>query len=160
MHYCQGNCHFWEFATTQYTTVLFQSCDRKQKGRKTCLCTLPLTSSLVVWLREIRYVWKPVSPTTDQSVKKHTSTSTTVERTVKETSCRNTNIYYYLGCSSWSKLLTNDSCTLHYIVCTVYSTDITVLQIAINRAYQCVFHFIQHSAISLDSKITTDHLQA
>lgn len=44
----------------------------------------PLTSSLVVWLREIRYVWKPVSPTTDHSVKKHTNTSTTVDKTVKE----------------------------------------------------------------------------
>lgn len=114
--------HFWESATTQHTTEPFQSCDRKQKGTQTCLCSLTLTSSLVVWLREIRYVWNPVSPTTDQSVKKHTSTSTTVEKTVKEISYRNTNILYFLGWTAWSKVFTNDSQTLLYSVyCLLYS---------------------------------------
>lgn len=37
-----------------------------------------LTSSLVVWLELIRYVWKPERPTIDQTEKKHTTTSSTV----------------------------------------------------------------------------------
>lgn len=117
---------------------------------------MPLTSSFVVWLREIRYVWKPVSPTTDHSVKKHTSTSTTVEETVKEITHRNTNILCFLGCSAGSNLFTNDSCTLYYMARTVCAIVITVLQTAINKAYQRIFHFTQHLVISLGSKITTE----
>lgn len=37
-----------------------------------------LTSSFVVWLELIRYVWKPESPTIDQTEKKHTTASSTV----------------------------------------------------------------------------------
>lgn len=37
-----------------------------------------LTSSLVVWLELMRYVWKPRSPTMDQTEKKHTTASSTV----------------------------------------------------------------------------------
>lgn len=43
-----------------------------------------LTSSLVVWLRATRKVWKPVKPTTDQRVKKQIRTSRTVSSSVKE----------------------------------------------------------------------------
>lgn len=42
--------------------------------------TFILTSSLVVWLELIRYVWKPDRPTIDQTEKKHTTTSNTVEQ--------------------------------------------------------------------------------
>lgn len=37
-----------------------------------------LTSSFVVWLELIRYVWKPERPTIDQTEKKHTTASSTV----------------------------------------------------------------------------------
>lgn len=37
-----------------------------------------LTSSFVVWLELMRYVWKPRSPTMDQTEKKHTTASSTV----------------------------------------------------------------------------------
>ena len=37
-----------------------------------------LTSSFVVWLELIRYVWKPESPTMDQTEKKQTTASSTV----------------------------------------------------------------------------------
>lgn len=37
-----------------------------------------LTSSFVVWLELIRYVWNPESPTMDQTEKKHTTASSTV----------------------------------------------------------------------------------
>lgn len=37
-----------------------------------------LTSSLVVWLELIKYVWKPERPTMDQTEKKHTTASSTV----------------------------------------------------------------------------------
>lgn len=35
-------------------------------------------SSLVVWLELMRYVWKPSSPTMDQTEKKHTTASSTL----------------------------------------------------------------------------------
>lgn len=37
-----------------------------------------LTSSFVVWLELIKYVWKPERPTMDQTEKKHTTASSTV----------------------------------------------------------------------------------
>lgn len=39
-----------------------------------------LTSSFVVWLELIKYVWKPERPTMDHTEKKHTTASSTVIR--------------------------------------------------------------------------------
>ena len=53
---------------------------RHSRRRKTST----LTSSLVVRPSQMRYVWKPDRPTTDQTLKKHTSNSRTVGRSVSQ----------------------------------------------------------------------------
>lgn len=37
-----------------------------------------LTSSFVVWFEVVRYVWKPASPKTLQTLKKHTTPTITL----------------------------------------------------------------------------------
>lgn len=44
-----------------------------------------LTSSFVVWLELIKYVWKPERPTMDQTEKKHTTASSTVSESRRPT---------------------------------------------------------------------------
>ena len=39
-----------------------------------------LTSSLVVWFEEVRYVWNPASPMMDHTEKKHTIASNIVDK--------------------------------------------------------------------------------
>lgn len=58
-------------------SLLFPS-TAEPPGTPQAPCCQELTSSFVVWLELIRYVWKPESPTIDQTEKKHTTASSTV----------------------------------------------------------------------------------